>query len=1567
MGFIQSELCGTTNATTSTIVKHVETECILHFVEAFVHAFFIVLMSIVLVLLGYATNLRYYQATSITLYPRHSLKWMIYIAIFIVLLCGVGEGMLTDLTRNTTTQPHLYVPQSLALVSAVMSLVYYHHMEYWDRPQLAWLLLVYWISSTVIELVILNRLIQHTGFDVNILRFDIIILRTLGYLVCLVLELNLLRKQAFECCSVKNSRASDQKKKKEKKRLLYTYNFTNIMSRVTFWSVNWVYVLGYKKPIEMSDLGCLPENFECKYQYKRFQKAYKESNTSHNSGRISLWRTYVKAYGRPVFISTVYKLISDTLGFIPPLAVGGVVAYSSRLYYNDDISEEYSTYYVTVSEYFSNGFVLLGVIFITTILKSMTLQYAGNISVMESIHIRTALQSAIYDKALRLTSSTLSSETMSIGQITNHMSVDCIALQWFIIMQFVLYTIPYQVIVILLLLYMELGIAALIGSSVYLIVTPLQYKISDNMSRLQRKVLAISDERLKKSNEMLQGIKLLKLCGWEALFSATIETVRAREIKQMMLVGVHIIITTFFSNATPIIVTLISFVVYSTLSPTPLNPEITFSSLALFNQLVVPLLQLPSVLGYIVNGIASTKRLQVFFSADEIDLSGMYFGRPDTHIGYHDIEPEQDEKYTDDPTDEYVDSMETEPLWKAQPTTTMLNDDKSSYGSFESESLADCTHETILPDNVAIQVTGASFSWEGESGTPTLHNITTEIPKGGLTMIVGLVGSGKSSLISAILGEMTILCGKVEFSRKTNSVSYVPQKPWLQNATFRNNILFGSSFDYARYQRVLHACSLLPDIEILPGGDMTEIGEKGINLSGGQKQRISLSRALYSKTDILILDDPLSALDVHVGSHLMEDGIINFLIQQEKRTVVLVTHQLQYLKYASKVIVVDKGTIAIQGNLTVIQQHDPTLYSEWEGVMKILSESEVESDIEKSTGDERHYLKKQVSQKHDMFKTDNICGEKLIEKEERETGSMSVTVFLAYAKAIKYTIVCLILALFATQGTLLILTNFWLSDWSEAGVNADNQTENEQDEILSYYLTGYSALTMSYVMATLLATSCHIIFSLFAAKRLHIALLRNIVNAPMRFFDTTPTGRILNRFSADTQVIDQKIWLTMNSFMNSFLQVVSALVVNSIVTPIFIAFVTPVLIVYIFLQRYYITTSREIQRLDSITRSPVFAHYSESLGGLSTIRAYRKESAFKTRLLRTVDFNNVAQLYLHTGNRWLGIRLEFLAAVIILISGLSGLVSSVATGLEPSLVGLSLTYAISISGYMTWIIRNAVDIEMQMNAVERVKHYTNIEVEQYNGIYNPPKDWPDRGDINIENISVRYATGLDPVLQDISIHFRAGNKIGICGRTGSGKSSLTLALFRIIDTFKGRILMDGVDISHVPLLRLRRQISIIPQDPVLFSGTIRFNMDPQEKRSDEEIWNALSAAQLKDIVLKLAGQLDSHVSDGGENFSVGQRQLFCLARSFLRNAKIVIMDEATASIDIKTDTIISHVVSSSFQNTTVLIIAHRMSTILDSNYVLVLSDGKVVEYDTPQNLLQRDDSAFSSLVRESGL
>ncbi|XP_006825518.1 ATP-binding cassette sub-family C member 9-like [Saccoglossus kowalevskii] len=1502
MGIIQSVFCGTTNATTS-IDKHVETECIVYFVEAFIHAFFIVLMSIVLVLLGYATNLRYYQATTITLYPRHSLKWMINIAIFIVLLCGVGEGVLTDLTRNTTTHPHLYVPQSLALVSAVMSLVYYHHMEYWDRPQLSWLLLVYWITSTVIELLILNRLIQHTGFDVNILRLDIIILRTLGYLGCLVLELNLLRKQVFQCCSVRNRHINDHKKKK--KQLRYTYNSTNIMSRVTFWSVNWVYILGYKKPIEIIDLGCLPENFECKYQHKRFQKAYKESNTS---GRISLWRTYVKAYGRSVFISTVYKLISDTFGFIPPLAVGGVVAYSSRLYYNDDISEEYSTYYVTVSEYFSNGFVLLGVIFITTILKSMTLQYGGNISVMEGVHIRTALQSAIYDKALRLTSSTLSSETMSIGQITNHMSVDCIALQWFIMMQFFILTIPYQVIVILLLLYMELGIAALIGSSVFLIVTPLQYKISDNMSRLQRKVLAISDERLKKSNEMLQGIKLLKLCGWEALFFATIETVRAREIKQMMLVGVHIIITTFSSNATPIFVTLISFVVYSTLSPTPLTPEITFASLALFNQLVVPLLQLPNMLGYFVNGIASTKRLKIFFSSDEIDLSGMYYGRPDTHIGYRDIEPEQDEK-----------------------------------------------------------VTGASFSWEGESETPTLHNITTEIPKGGLTMIIGLVGSGKSSLISAILGEMTILCGKVEFNRKTNSVSYVPQKPWLQNATLRNNILFGSSFDYARYQRVLQACSLLLDIEILPGGDMTEIGEKGINLSGGQKQRVSLSRALYSKTDILILDDPLSALDVHVGSHLMEDGIIDFLIQQEKRTVVLVTHQLQYLKYASKVIVVDKGTIAIQGNLTAIQQHDPTLYSEWEGVMKMLSESEVESDIEKNTGDERDYLKKQVSQKHNMSKTDKICGEKLIEKEERETGSMSVTVFLAYANAIKYPIVCLILALFATQGTLLILTNFWLSDWSEAGVNADNQTEKEQDEILSYYLTGYSSLTMSYVMATLLATSCHIIFSLFAAKRLHIALLRNIVNAPMRFFDTTPTGRILNRLSADTQVIDQKIWLTMNSFMNSFLQVVSALVVNSIVTPIFIAFVTPVLIVYIFLQRYYITTSREIQRLDSITRSPVFAHYSESLGGLSTIRAYRKESAFKRRLLRTVDFNNVAQLYLHTGNRWLGIRLEFLAAVIILISGLSGLVSSVATGLEPSLVGLSLTYAISISGYMTWIIRNAVDIEMQMNAVERVKHYTNIEVEQYNGICNPPKDWPDRGDINIENISVRYATGLEPVLQDISIHFRAGNKIGICGRTGSGKSSLTLALFRIIDTFKGRILIDGVDISHVPLLRLRRQISIIPQDPVLFSGTIRFNMDPEEKRSDEEIWNALSAAQLKDIVLKLAGQLDSHVSDGGENFSVGQRQLFCLARSFLRNAKIVIMDEATASIDIKTDTIISHVISSSFQDTTVLTIAHRMSTILDSNYVLVLSDGKVVEYDTPQNLLQRDDSAFSCLIRESGL
>ncbi|XP_070536210.1 ATP-binding cassette sub-family C member 8-like [Ptychodera flava] len=1547
--------------------------CTANLFSACVHITFLVLFCAVLFLLGCCTKLRYYHPKSLIQFPGHYIRWTILSTLGIVLLGAVGEGVLTDVTRNPETKPNLYVPDSAALINVIIALVYYHHLECWNKPRLAWLLFIYWILAAAGEILRFISLTYSVDFTVEILKFDLLVLTILLYSGCLLIEINLLRSKVFGWCYHDKPYPRDLRKKA----MYYNYEYTNIMSQVTYWSLNWLFVLGYKRPLEISDLGCLPEEYEAHYQYNLFNKAYEteKKRAIQKKRAVSLWRTYSIAYGCEMLKTTLWTLLSSTFGFIPAIAVGGVVAYATDWHYGS--IQVYDTPMVTVTEYFRNGFVLVGVIFIASVLRAFTLAYGGNIGVMTAIKVKAALQTLAYEKALHLSTSSLSSGETSTGQIMNHMSVDATALfyifYWFIF----LVSIPYRAVVVLILLYWQLGLASLIGSSIFLFVTPLQYAITEIMAKVQRYVLLISDQRLKLSNEVLMGIKLLKLCGWEKMFCTKIEELREKEVVQMIKASVYIIVTNFVAQSVPVVLTFISFAVYTLINPDPLTPEVAFASLALFNQLVWPLSTLPSCVSYLVNALAGTRRLRTFFASAELAESES--GREPLSRGFEnamsDDDGDDDNGEADD-VDDFM-SMFDNPGSDEGATVKLVKDGSSykrkcpkRYGTFErnestedNEDLREC--DDSVPDDIGVQIKNGNFTWESDSTKPTLRDINVEIPNGKLTMVAGLVGSGKTSLLSAMLEEIEVISGTVKFNRNRSSVSYVPQKPWLQNASFKDNILFGNDMNFKRYRKVIEVCALQPDIDILPGGDMTEIGEKGINLSGGQKQRVSLARALYSNSALVIMDDPLSALDVHVGSHIMERGIMNFLMK-EGRTVILVTHQVQYLKYADKVIIMEDGRVINQGNPNEIGNQDLELFHSLREQIQLISESEKESesDLEKTLSLDREELKKQVSLIEESERNEGP-GASLIEKEERERGSVSWSIYYVYAKAIKLPLSAFILLLFLGQGVVQIMTNFWLADWSESGVGVNNKTQEELDEELSFYLGGYGLLSLFYILLALAATSFHIILSLLAAKRLHINLLRNIIQAPMRFFDTTPTGRILNRLSNDTQMIDQRLWLTIFTLLTSALQCISAIVVNAVVTPVFMIVVIPVIILYLLVMKYFITTSRELKRLESISNSPVFSHLSETLSGVTTIRAYRHDNRFRRHFLERMDVNILTQLYLNPGNRWNGIRLEGIGALIMLISGLSSLLSCVLGDLEPSMVGLAITYSLNISGYLTAFVRVMGDCEMQMNAVERVDYYTKVKTEEYRGLYKPPSDWPKEGNVEFRNVSVRYSAELDPVLQDLNIQIHGGDKIGICGRTGSGKSSLTLALFRMIDTFEGCISIDGVNIADVPLLTLRSRLAIIPQDPVLFAGTIRFNLDPEEIRSDDELWEALDIAQLKQTVLDLDEHLDAEVTEEGSNFSVGQRQLFCLARAFLRKARILVMDEATASVDMHTDAILRNVIQTAFADRTVLTIAHRIATIVDSDMVLVLSEGKVIEYDSPQNLLSRQDSAFFSLVNQT--
>ncbi|KAJ8334145.1 hypothetical protein SKAU_G00397840 [Synaphobranchus kaupii] len=516
------------------------------------------------------------------------------------------------------------------------------------------------------------------------------------------------------------------------------------------------------------------------------------------------------------------------------------------------------------------------------------------------------------------------------------------------------------------------------------------------------------------------------------------------------------------------------------------------------------------------------------------------------------------------------------------------------------------------------------------------------------------------------------------------------------------------------------------------------------------------------------------------------------------------------------------------------------------------------------------------------------------------------------------------------------------------------------------YLRVFSVLCclgISLCLVTCVAVECT---GLRVAKELHHALLNKIILAPMRLFETTPLGNILNRFSADTNTVDQHIPATLECLSRSTLLCVSALGVISFVTPVFLITLVPLTIVCYFIQKYFRVASRDLQQLDDSTQLPLLSHFSETVEGLTTIRAFRYEARFRQRLLEYTDANNISSLFLTAANRWLEVRMEYIGACVVLVAAVASITNSLYNHLSTGLVGLGLTYALMVSNYLNWMVRNLADMEVQLGSVKRISSLLQTEPENYEGLLSStqvPDSWPHQGEIQIQNLSVRYDSTLKPVLKQVNAHISPGQKVGICGRTGSGKSSFSLAFFRMVDTFEGRIIIDGIDIAKLPLQTLRSRFSIILQDPILFSGTIRFNLDPERKATDSMLWEALEIAQLKTVVKALPGGLDATVTEGGENFSQGQRQLFCLARAFVRKSSILIMDEATASIDMATESILQKVVMTAFADRTVVTIAHRVHTILNADVVIVMKRGIILEYDKPDVLLNREESVFASFVK----
>ncbi|KAK6940974.1 ABC transporter type 1, transmembrane domain [Dillenia turbinata] len=857
--------------------------------------------------------------------------------------------------------------------------------------------------------------------------------------------------------------------------------------------------------------------------------------------------------------------------------------------------------------------------------------------------------------------------------------------------------------------------------------------------------------------------------------------------------------------------------------------------------------------------------------------------------------------------------------------------------------------------DIAVEVQDGNFSWDDEGIDGVLKNINLKIRKGELAAIVGTVGSGKSSLVASVLGEMHKMSGKV---RSCGTTAYVAQTAWIQNGTIEDNILFGSPMNKDRYMETIRVCCLEKDLEMMEFGDQTEIGERGINLSGGQKQRIQLARAVYQDCDIYLLDDIFSAVDAHTGTKIFKECVRGSL---KDKTILLVTHQVDFLHNVDHIFVMRDGMIVQSGKYkdllvsgldfkALVAAHETSMeLVEGEAkAMKSSDEAPKASSNNREANSEKNSVDQSRSQKGNS---------KLIKEEERETGQVSLHVYKLYCTEAFgwWGVVALLLASLLWQASLMT-SDYWLAyETSEERAMSFNPT---------HFIEVYTIIAAISIALITLRSICVAVYGLRTAQIFFQQILHSLLHAPMSFFDTTPSGRILSRASTDQANIDLFLPLFMSIAVAMYITLLSIIIITCQYSWPTVFFLIPLGWLNLRYRNYYLASSRELTRLDSITKAPVIHHFSESISGVMTIRCFGKQISFCRENVNRVNLNLRMDFHNNGSNEWLGFRLELLGSFILCISSLVMILlpSSIT---KPENVGLSLSYGLSLNATLFWAIYMSCFVENRMVSVERIKQFTDIPSEAEWKVKDslPSPNWPAQGSVELKDLMVRYRPNTPLVLKGISLNIEGGEKIGVVGRTGSGKSTLIQVFFRLVEPSGGKIIIDGVDIGKLGLHDLRSRFGIIPQEPVLFEGTVRSNIDPIGLYSDEEIWKSLERCQLKDAVAAKPEKLDSLVVDGGDNWSVGQRQLLCLGRVMLKKSKLLFMDEATASVDSQTDAAVQKIIREDFASCTIISIAHRIPTVMDCDRVLVIDAGYAKEFDAPSHLLKRP-SLFGALVQE---
>ncbi|XP_008323732.1 multidrug resistance-associated protein 4-like [Cynoglossus semilaevis] len=1250
--------------------------------------------------------------------------------------------------------------------------------------------------------------------------------------------------------------------------------------------------LGYKQKLEESDMYSLLSEFRCDVLGEELQRFW-----GHEVRRVKeLWkpqlsRVLLRCYGKSYAVAGVFAFSLEVIKVIQPLLLGKIIQFFEN-YDPDNLVSLYWVYgYAAAMSLSTFGLTLLQHLYYYHVQRT-------------GMKMRVAMCHMIYRKALRLSSYSMGQT--DTGQIVNLLANDVNRFDEITINLHYLWLAPLQAVVIIVFLWHEIGLSCLAGVAVVALMLPVQTWFGKLFGIFRSKTAHLTDHRIRVINEVVSGIRIIKMYAWEKPFFALVTEVRRKEIHQILkssyLRGLNL--ASFFASSK--IIVFFTFALYSLLGNT-ITASTVFVTVSLYGTIKITVtLFFPLAVEKISETIVSIQRIENFLLLDEIERK-----------------------------------------------------------------------ISVLPpaekNQSSIEIKGMTCYWDKTLDAYSLCDVSFSVRSNQLLTVIGSVGSGKSSLLSAILGELPHDTGTLQVR---GQLAYASQQPWVFPGTIRSNILFGRDLNPRKYEAVIRACALKSDLELLPDGDMTLIGDRGATLSGGQKARVNLARAVYQDADVYLLDDPLSSVDPEVGKHIFEQCICGLL---KNKSCILVTHQLQHLRANDQTLVLKEGQIMAQGLYRDV--HSSAL-----DTVSLTKSDEEHKRLSQSTDSDRTSLLSHRSHNSHcshsgVLSPESSCPQQravdfvcAAGEETRVDGDVSSRIYLKYFTAdtnILFLMFIVLLSIIAEAA--YILHDWWLVYWT--GGNAVNSTRpavrnntemhhSHSDPELRFYLGIYSGLTaaavvLGYARSLLI---CHGLVR--SSQKLHNSMFKAILHTPVSFFDANPIGRILNRFTKDIGQMDSMLPMTFVDFYQLFLQNIGVVAVAAYIIPLILIPIIPLMFVFVYLRRFYLRTSRAVKRLESTARSPIFSHLSSSLHGLWTIRVFKAED----RLQRVFDnhqdlHSEVWFLFLMT-SRWFALYLDTICSIFVTFTSFGCIF--LRNGLGAGEVGLVLTYAVTLVGNFQWTVRQSAEVENMMTSVERVVEYTQLKSEaSWETEKCPPSNWPSQGKITFNRVNLSYNCDSPRVLKDINVTFKPQEKVGIVGRTGAGKSSLISALFRLSEP-EGNIYIDEVLISEIGLHDLRQRMSIIPQDPLLFTDTVRQNLDPLNQHSDEVLWRTLEEVQLKSVVEELPAKMDTVLSESGSNFSVGQRQLVCLARALLRKNRILIIDEATANVDLRTDELIQRTIRDKFRECTVLTIAHRLNTIIDSDRILVLDNGVIQEYDLPFTLLQNKEGALYKLVQQMG-